>query len=371
MKISRFLLLILSLIFSPLLLAQENSEVRLVFDFDTLALEDLNFDGDGGVASFNQREESIQREFSAGDRVSDVLQVGDFEETLEPQLFTLEGINEVQDEPTDFSTTSLTEFPLAGEQTVESLVQAVPDLGEERVDDVAPIAALLEGRLDDDQENATLEELINSDPTIAEMQLNETDLEEFTIDSIPNLETTTLDDLEGSEDTTISDVPGLAGVALNDFPGEITTAGNFIARIDFIWGGAESRRNRTISGSFIEGFMVPCDTNCEYLELDDIENIGRAIQLPFEGRQWIAGREHFVLGGTGCLTGLEPTGIHPFGEIFKVVLWRTDETTDTAQIALFFAISSFCGTSPYVFGPVFFPGSVVRVNDFVFIGGEN
>ena len=117
--------------------------------------------------------------------------------------------------------------------------------------------------------------------------------------------------------------------------------------------------------------MVPCDTNCEYLELDDIENIGRAVQLPFEGRQWIAGREHFVLGGTGCLTGLEPTGIHPFGEIFKVVLWQSDETTDTAQIALFFAIGTFCGTSPYVFGPVFFPGSVVRINDFVFIGGEN
>ena len=249
---------------------------------------------------------------------------------------------------------------------MKNLVEAVPGLGQEQAEDIEPINALLE-----QEEISTDEELdtLIEEQSIADLELGSIDLESFSVDSIPNLTDTELENFENYEQSAISEVSGLSEVPLGNFPNGIPLNGTFIARIDFIWGGAESKRSQTISGSYVEGFQVRCDSNCEYLELDDIENIGSAIQLPFEGRQWIAGREHWVLGGTGCFSGWrEPTGIHPFGPTFKVVLWRTDETTDTALIVMFFNIKTNCGETPYVIGPIPFPLGLVRVNDYVFVG---
>jgi hypothetical protein len=60
-------------------------------------------------------------------------------------------------------------------------------------------------------------------------------------------------------------------------------------RIDAIYSTAESKRSNTISGSNIEGFAVKCDRNCAYIELDDLENIGRKATSHLEGKQWISG----------------------------------------------------------------------------------
>lgn len=343
--------------------------VKLLPNFNEISIQDLDsFSEDGEIGTeFNDLVgRDISRQFNAGDNVEDVLQLGDLEASLAPQEFSLNDINDRLTEPNDFSTLPLSEFSLLEEQTLENLVDAVPGLGQEQAADIEPINALLEQ--EGFSADANLNTLIN-DQSIADLELGLVDLENFSVDSIPNLTDTELENFEDFEQSTISEVPGLSSVPLGNFPNGIPLAGSFIARIDFVWGGAESRRNRTISGSYLEGFSVPCDSNCEYLELDDLENIGSAIQLPFEGRQWIAGREHWVQGGTGCFSGLrEPTGIHPFGPIFKVVLWRTDETTDTAQIVLFFNIKTTCGETPYVIGPIPFPLGFVRVNDYLFIG---
>lgn len=348
----------------------QNIEVNLLPNFNEFSIQDLDsFSEDGEIGTeFNELAgRDISRQFNAGDNVEDVLQLGDLEASLAPQEFTLNDINERLEEPNDFSTLPLSEFSLLESQTLENLVDAVPDLGQEQAADIEPINELLEQ--EGFSANGDLETLIN-DPSIAQLELGLIDLGNFSVDSIPNLSDTELENFDNFEQIVISEVPGLSEVPLGNFPNGIPLNGFFIARIDFVWGGAESRRNRTISGSYVEGFQVPCDSNCEYLELDDIENIGSAIQLPFEGRQWIAGREHSVLGGTGCFAGLrEPTGIHPFGPIFKVVLWRTDETTDTAEIVLFFNIKTTCGETPYVIGPIPFPLGFVQINDFIFIGG--
>lgn len=348
----------------------QNIEVNLLPNFNEFSIQDLDSFSEGGAigTEFNDLVgRDISRQFDAGDNVEDILQLGDLEASLAPQLFSLNDINDRLIEPNDLSTLPLSEFSLLEEQTLENLVDAVPGLGQEPAADIEPINALLEQ--EGFSANGDLETLINN-PSIADLELGLVDLENFAIDSIPNLTDTELENFENFETSAISEVPGLSEVPLGNFPNGIPLAGSFIARIDFVWGGAESRRNRTISGSYLEGFNVPCDSNCEYLELDDIENIGLAIQLPFEGRQWIAGREHWVAGGTGCFAGLrEPTGIHPFGPIFKVVLWRTDETTDTAEIVMFFNIRTTCGETPYVIGPIPFPLGFVRINDYIFIGG--
>ncbi|MDJ0596393.1 MAG: hypothetical protein QNJ72_41530 [Pleurocapsa sp. MO_226.B13] len=347
----------------------QNVEVKLLPNFNEISFQDFDPLNEGGVIGTEFNEligRDISRQFFAGDHVEDVLQLGDLEASLAPQEFTLNDINDRLLEPNDFSTLPLSEFSLIEEQTLLNLVEAVPGLGQELAEDIEPINKLLEQEgISTDVDLKTLVK----DRSIANLQLGSIDLENFSVDSIPNLTNTELANFENFETSVISEVPGLSAVPLGNFPNDIPLSGSLIARVDFVWGGAESKRNRTISGSYVEGFQVRCDSNCEYLELDDIENIGSAIQLPFEGRQWIAGREHWVKGGTGCFAGgREPTGIHPFGPTFKLVLWRTDETTDTATVVMFFNIKTSCGETPYIIGPIPFPLGLVRVNDYIFVG---
>lgn len=347
----------------------ENVEVKLLPNFNEISFDDFDTFSESGAIGTEYNEfvgRDLSREFEAGDNVEDVLQLGDLEASLAPQEFTLNDINDRLQEPNNFSILPLSEFSLIEGQTLENLVEAVSGLGQEQAEDIEPVNALLE------QEGISTDEKLDTlieDQSIADLELGSIDLENFSIDSIPNLTDAELENFEDYEQSVISEVPGLSEVPLGNYPNGIPLSGTSIARIDFVWGGAESKRDRTISGSYVEGFQVRCDSNCEYLELDDIENIGSAIQSPFEGRQWIAGREHWVLGGTGCFSGWrEPTGIHPFGPVFKVVLWRTDETADTALIVMFFNLKTACGETPYVIGPIPFPLGNVRINDYVFIG---
>ena len=71
-------------------------------------------------------------------------------------------------------------------------------------------------------------------------------------------------------------------------------------------------------------------------------------------------------GGSGCLAGQEPTGRHPFGQGFKVVLTDTDEASGLAEFGIYFRFSLFCGTSPYIIGP--FPWISQHEKDIIFLG---
>lgn len=142
------------------------------------------------------------------------------------------------------------------------------------------------------------------------------------------------------------------------------------ARIDFVYGSAETQRNNTISGSYNEGFQVDCDESCAYIELDDLENTGRSVRGNFEGQQWINGLYQDVDGGWGCLKwvngGREPTGRHPYGDNFKVVVTKTDESTDLVETSLYFRVCNFCGCTPYYIGPFQFLS--YHVGDWIFMG---
>lgn len=123
-----------------------------------------------------------------------------------------------------------------------------------------------------------------------------------------------------------------------------------LAQVDVVFSNAEGSVNHSISGSYQEGFNVPCIRNCAHIELG----------APYTGAQWISGLSQQVRGGYGVLgtlnNGLEPTGRHPFGPAFKVVLLNTDEATGTATMGLYFrtCINSpvDLGCSPYFMGPL-------------------
>jgi hypothetical protein len=318
------------------------------------------------------------RNWNTGDAVADVIKLGDLEGSLSPQLYSLDDIysrvNGAELNPNMQSSSSsvpenitLKDFSIVGNQTLESLVKAIPELAAKSAAEVLPISELLTQNGYGNSE-ATLRDLIN-DPQIKNLQLNSINLQQYSVDSIPGLTDTQLEKFEDYEDSNVSEIPGLDQLSFSDYPNPIQAEISFVGRIDFIWGEAESKANRTISGSKIEGFKVPCDNNCAHLELDDIENFGRKITSEFEGDQWIRGRDHWVAGGTGCLSGgREPTGIHPFGDTFKSVLWETDEPTDSAQLVMYFNIKTNCGDSAYYIGPFPFPLGNIKINDYIFLG---
>ena len=129
-------------------------------------------------------------------------------------------------------------------------------------------------------------------------------------------------------------------------------ATGMIGTVDVVYGTAERDRRNTISGSDREGFQVPCKENCAYVELAGAPSL--------YGKQWISGKYQRVKGGSGVLGavngGKEPTGRHPFGDVFKVSIWDVDESTGTVSTALHFRICKRglpdLGCTPYFLGPV-------------------
>ncbi|MGA9381766.1 MAG: M23 family peptidase [Phormidium sp.] len=311
----------------------------------------------------------LSRTWTAGQTPDQYLMLGDISEALQPELLSIGTI--AQQTNLNLDQVALSAFSLVGKQTLDQLVKAVPVLGQFKVQDIAPIARLLSTKTADNWSDRTLAQVLNSNPQLGQLKLEEIDLSQYSISSIPNLDSTQLAAFSNWQSTLVKDVPGLNVLPLSNFPNPVAELGNLVMRIDAIYGNAERRRTNTISGSDVQGFSVNCQQNdCAYIELDDIENSGRNARGTLEGKQWISGKYQQVQGGWGCLKGVnggkEPTGRLPFGSAFKVVVMEPNERTDTVDTALFFRFCSPCGCSPYFIGPV--PFFTYRVNSPIFVG---
>lgn len=136
-----------------------------------------------------------------------------------------------------------------------------------------------------------------------------------------------------------------------------------VALTDIFFGNAEGGLRRTISGSYEQGFAVPCQQSCAHIELG----------APYAGYQWVSGLSQQVRGGHGALgsvnNGLEPTGRHPFGAGFKVVVLEVDEALGTAETGLYFRACVKepidLGCTPYFIGPV--PWLTLREEGLTFL----
>lgn len=368
---------------------------EVIPDFADVSFRDLGSVEDGG----NVNVQGIQRQWRAGDPVADILTLGDVA-ALNGQSLSLGQINQLTG--TDYTSARLSSFDLLERQTLATLETAVPYFGDYQIESVAPVQQLLSEQTGQASFGTeTIAEFLNRNPGLENLQLGETTLDGFAIGEIPNIDAVPIVDFKGWDAAKIADVPGLENVSLSDFPTGITGLEGIIARIDFAWGTAESDRSNTISGSYEAGFTVPCPeggqltgfespyeaqeandpVECAYIELDDLENEGRKAQGTFEGKQWISGQYHEVEGGFGPLkyvpsplgysTGYEPTGRHPFGSVFKVVVWEPDERSDEISFKIFFR---WCTSLPVAgrtctpYNQFKLPWFDYEVNSLIFVG---
>lgn len=301
------------------------------------------------------------RRWQAGQTADQYMRLGDFQDSFQLQRFSLAEIAALVG--LDWPALRLVDVALVAWQTLGDLVQAIPDLANRPVGSVPPIDDLLQGQVDP---QTTLAEVLQ-DETLAELRLGELNLEQYGLTDIPGLMEAPLEYFRDWQQSVIDQVPGLADVPFTNFPNPIVEQGVVVGRVDVVLGTAEGNRANTISGSYVEGFNVPCEANCAHLE------IGQPTLV--EGTQWVSGRYQQVRGGRGALAaangGLEPTGRHPFGNAFKVVVLDTDEASGTAETGLYFRLCTRnlfadLGCTPYFIGPI--PWLPVEEEGMVFLG---
>ena len=302
--------------------------------------------------------------WKAGDNLTSILMLGDLAEATNLPTRSLKSILD----SARLSTNSLTlaDFGVVNQQTIQTLVNAVPALGDLSLGDVTPLYDLVEQELGGDVarnlSDSALDSLIKDD-LLADLPLNALNLGEYTLNTIPGLLETPLNQFSQWNETLISQIPGLADLPFANFFTDLGTSGVF-ALVDIVFGEKEARRLNTITGSDKVGFNYACNqTHCAHIELADPDGLGATF---LKGKQWISGKSQWVPGGSGCLAGQEPTGRHPFGQGFKVVLTDTDEASGLAEFGIYFRFSLFCGTSPYIIGP--FPWISQHEKDIIFLG---
>jgi hypothetical protein len=301
----------------------------------------------------------LSRTWQAGQTADSYLKLGDFQTSLYLQLFNLYSIAEIGN--LNLEQVALSALELIAWQTVDDLVAAIPGLGSLRLGDVPPLASLVNQSWSETpgfnpNANATIAELLAASPELGQLSLSNLgdQLSTFAITDIPGLENVPLQNLRDWGNSTIAGIPGLAEVPFDQMPNPISTVG-LLGQVDVVYGPAEQDRRDTISGSHQAGFNVPCETDCAYVELTASPEL--------HGKQWISGKYQEVPGGEGFLSmvngGKEPTGRHPFGDVFKVAVWDIEEASGTVNTALFFRIcqrggwfTPDLGCTPYFIGPV-------------------
>ncbi|NES21398.1 MAG: hypothetical protein F6K41_21330 [Symploca sp. SIO3E6] len=352
-------------------------------DWERITFDTLPIAEDG---SFNATPEVVEKlgynpsySWKAGQTADQYLQLGAFEksfpQSFQLQQYHLETIAALSD--TSLAGVRLSELELLEWQTIGDLVlgNVVPGLANQRIADVPPIAELLEPYIPLFGNNSTLGDVLQEYPELKQLSLGDINLEAYDINSIPGLQVTPLEKFKNWENSLIEDVPGLKDVPWSklmdpelmdpelmdpEFMDPFTLSGG-IGKVDVVFGPKEAYRKRTISGSNNQGFQVPCNkSSCPHVEMTGLPTL--------RGRQWISGMAQMVKGGTGAFQGLmEPTGRHPFGSAFKVVLTNTDEAQAKADFGLYFR---YCipkvGCTPYNIGP--FTWIPAHEKDWVVLG---
>lgn len=349
------------------------SNSLLLPDWSQITFQNLPAITSNGVVE----TEEGRRSWNVGDNLETILRLADIKVPLNASILSLELMEELALNSMDLDNLPLSSFPLVGKQNISHLIEIVPNLAQLKLGDVAPLLTLASHLLSN-REIPNIESLLQSPiaqvisefPLLGESSLNQIDLSEFALTEIPNLVNVSLEEFIGWEEELLTNIPNFNRIPLANFPNAVTEVGNTVMRIDMIYSQAEKQRTNTVSGSDLEGFSVDCEENCAYIELDDLENIGNEYRHTLEGKQWISGKYQKVRGGHGCLAsindGKEPTGRHPFGSLFKVVVEEPNEKTDTVDTALYFRFSNFCGHTPYFIGPI--PFFSYRVNSPLFVG---
>lgn len=340
---------------------------------------------------------SLSRSWQTGDSVLNVLKLGDVQDAF--ALGNLRLGESVQLGGLDPVTLSLSNFSFLRNENIADLVSRIPAIGGFSINQVKPLYDLITQSIPNvapllsqignfsvwtEQPIFALAQI----PEVGNLSLSNLDLSQYSFTQLPGLEQATLSSIPDWKNLKLAQIPGLGKVPFSTFfnPGQFL---GLFAIHDVTYGGdtahKESRWTSTkhsISGSYEVGFNYECAQakGCDYLELNSPISLGNTGDpTALHGARWIRGGngagEQMVKGGYGVLGmlngGQEPTGRHPFGKAFKVVLTNTDESTGTGKFGLYFRVchrTAFVdlGCTPYFIGP--FPWFPTHEKGIVLVG---
>lgn len=260
---------------------------------------------------------------------------------------------------------------LTSQQTINSLLQSLPDLRNQPLSQVKPILDLVTQKsgsanlasLSDGMSGMTVGQLVNTFPDLGNLSLGSLreQLNSYSLESIVGFSQLPLGNIQGASGVVLSDLnaTGLGKLSLSQFPNAPTLLPNVrFGMVDIALGNREKNRINPISGGVTEsGFQaVGCDGNndCPHIEVTDFAG------GYYTGKQWMTASQQ-VPDGYGFLGGLfgnrGPAGNHPFGDAFRVTIESLDEASGTITLGLRFR---WCqrswfvdlGCTPYITPPL-------------------
>ncbi|MBE9011193.1 hypothetical protein IQ250_13340, partial [Pseudanabaenaceae cyanobacterium LEGE 13415] len=304
------------------------------------------------------------RNWSTGQKLDDVLTLGDFQNSFKLQDLNLYAISLATQTPP--KAIPLNQFRLLQQQSLNTLVNAIPDLDQYPVSEIKPIADLLNAakpgyRLIEE----TLPELLRQDPSLGALSFQSPN-SKYTLEDIPGLLESPLQAFDHWQDAKISDIPGLGQMPWNHFPDPPSDGGmSGVIQILDPSSQQSNAQTETISGSDIGGYKIACRT-CAGISFSSPSSL--------QGKRWISGAMQWVRGGAGAIALLnnsyEPTGRNVFGAAFKVVI--SEVTPKEVQTALYFRLCQAqpqrdqIDCSPYAVGSV--PFLVYHSGDAMLVG---
>lgn len=357
----------------PYVVLNQGKQQALIPDWSRITFTSFTFAAPGSLSGGD-----LERQWSAGQTLDQVMTLGDFQNSLNLDGLNLLAVNRAVGRALDGTSKMnvenavpplmLSDFALMQHQTIGSLVKAVPDLNELVASEVPPIAALLRPAEGDSVlTTTTIGDLLTAEPNLGTLHFNSLDLSAYKVSDIPGLDRAPFQAFKDWDQVAIGDIPGLKDMPWSEFPtppnqrgviGQITTA-------DSSNDATSVLPTDVFSGSNIAGYVNCQQPNCQSLKLS-----GSSL---LQGKRWFSG-EQLVRGGSGTLAdvnrGLEPTGRNIYGEAFKVVLTQIGESGASSSI-YFHACESGEGQiliscSPFGIGPFKFMN--YANGDGVFLG---
>ncbi len=340
-------------------------------NFNQLTFDSLPSASEDGAVTvpthiLEKLDDNPARTWQKGQPIETFLKLGDFQDSWKLQLLSLQNIEQATGQ--SLADYPLDSFELLSQQTLGTLVDIVPGLKNKKLSQVPLFKDLLtqNGYQTSQVLNEPIGSLTERFNSLRQLSLNQLDLSQYRFNDLEGLTSVPLQNFTGWQNSLIASIPGLSFVPFVNFPNPPMLSGGGVAKIDWILSEVEQPAQTTISGSDRLGYNVPCQKQCAHIELADNPLVA--------GQQWVSGKFQSVEGGHGVLKSLfggqEPTGRHPFGNGFKVVLWDVDEVNGKVNTAWFFRICQRglinLGCSPYGIGPI--PAFSYQEKDWIFLG---
>jgi murein DD-endopeptidase MepM/ murein hydrolase activator NlpD len=226
-------------------------------------------------------------------------------------------------------------------------------------------------------------DFLKNNPQLAALPIGMlTNINKFSINSIPGLANTGISAIPGVKNQLIKNVPGVENVPLTSLLGLLTAA---FAKVDLTHEG-DGEAPRALSGGGYTFASTPCTgPACSNFEVNQATALNPLLSPLLNGTQFVVGsndskKGQSVKGGTGPLGkmfgGKEPVHIRPWGDdpnISMAVLSVNDVKGD-AQLGFYLRVCAqpplmpkTC--TPYAIGPI--PFMTVHEGDTVVIQSTN